>query len=650
VLGRARDLFKFQIERFLLRGTHFRLLFIAAVIGLVSVAGGLIIVATDAPHDSTAEAIWWAFLRLTDPGYLGDDEGLVPRTVSTVLTIAGYVLFMGALIAIMSTWLSQTIERLESGLTPIAQNDHILVVGNDARTATVLRELLDGQGRVRRFLARHGRRTLAIVLLAPDVTARLRQDLRERVGKVWRERQVTMRSGVPLRIGHLRRVDFANAAAIILPGNDRQPGGAAGADAATVKTLLSMSAHGRTLTDEELPRVVAEVFDGRKARIARRAYDGEVEVVSSDELIGSLLAQNIRHPNLSHVLMEIFTFGHGTSIFVREADALVGAPFGALRECFPHAIPLGIVRPEGRSYVALMAPRPRTVIEKGDRIPVLARSYADAAPRGKPKQEVPRARALSTPPASATDRRVLLLGWNHKAPALLMELDDYQHETVEVTIVSRRSIAEREELLTERELRHVKVRHEVGDSTIPGVLSSLEQRSFDSVVFMSRDWPSSSSEADAETLVSYMLLRDVLLEGDEKASPRILVELVDPSNRILFRGHPVEIVVTSELIGRLLAQVAMRRELRAVYDELLGPTGPEITFRRPNVYGIEDDEEATFAELEEAVAERGDVLIGLYSRQDAKKRRSVLQPERESRWKLAEREQLIVLSLVSGDR
>ena len=53
-------------------------------------------------HDDLPAAIWWAFLRLTDPGYLGEDHGVIPRTVSTVLTLAGYVVFLGALVAIMT--------------------------------------------------------------------------------------------------------------------------------------------------------------------------------------------------------------------------------------------------------------------------------------------------------------------------------------------------------------------------------------------------------------------------------------------------------------------------------------------------------------------------------------------------------------------
>ena len=70
--------------------------------------------------------MWWAFLRLTDPGYLGDDEGLARRTISTVVTVLGYVLFLGLLIAILTQWLNQLIARLESGVTPVALSDHVL--------------------------------------------------------------------------------------------------------------------------------------------------------------------------------------------------------------------------------------------------------------------------------------------------------------------------------------------------------------------------------------------------------------------------------------------------------------------------------------------------------------------------------------------
>jgi hypothetical protein len=339
-------------------------------------------------------------------------------------------------------------------------------------------------------------------------------------------------------------------------------------------------------------------------------------------------------------------------VFIREAGELTGTPFGALRACFPAAIPLAIVRPEARSYVALVAPPPESPLLATDRVALLAYDYEDTAPRlTKSKTPIEKVRALSTPPARRIERRVLLLGWNHKVPTLLAELDRYGRESVEVTILSRKSIAQRDEHLANRTpLRRVKVLHREGDATIRGAIMRIEPARFDNVVLMSRDWPSTASEADAETLVSYLLLQDVLLEEEPDSMPRIVVELMDATNVTLFAGHPAETVVTSLILGRLLAHVATRRELRALYDELFGPTGPEIAFRRPVIYGIESTAESTFVELERAVADRGDVLIGVWSRQGAEKRRAVLLPEEALRWKLTGRDRLIVLSRVAGDR
>ena len=56
------------------------------MIGILSVIAGVLVRLGTADAGNTAESIWWAFLRLTDPGYLGDDQGVFRRVVSTVLT------------------------------------------------------------------------------------------------------------------------------------------------------------------------------------------------------------------------------------------------------------------------------------------------------------------------------------------------------------------------------------------------------------------------------------------------------------------------------------------------------------------------------------------------------------------------------------
>src|SRR6056297_3026382 len=103
----------FHLERFILRGAPYQLLLIAGMIVLVSlISGGILFLLRPAGTDFW-DWVWWGFLRLSDPGYLGEDEGTVQRAVSTLVTVLGYVLFMGALVAIMTQGLHRTISRLE---------------------------------------------------------------------------------------------------------------------------------------------------------------------------------------------------------------------------------------------------------------------------------------------------------------------------------------------------------------------------------------------------------------------------------------------------------------------------------------------------------------------------------------------------------
>ncbi|MFP4600662.1 MAG: hypothetical protein ACLFVJ_20570 [Persicimonas sp.] len=87
------------VESLLMRGTPYQLAVVALGIVGLSALCGLIVFTFSPQFDDLPASVWWAFLRLTDPGYLGDDEGTLPRIVSTFLTLAGYVFFLGSLVA-----------------------------------------------------------------------------------------------------------------------------------------------------------------------------------------------------------------------------------------------------------------------------------------------------------------------------------------------------------------------------------------------------------------------------------------------------------------------------------------------------------------------------------------------------------------------
>jgi ion channel POLLUX/CASTOR len=636
---------KFLLERMVLRGAHYRLLVIAALIGLLSVVAGSVVHVFRAGIDGGfGSAVWWAFLRLSDPGYLGDDEGALLRFVSTILTVLGYVVFLGALVAIMTQWLNQRMRALEAGLTPIAQREHVLIIGWTNRTPTLVQELVMSSARVRRFLELHGTRTLRIAILANEVTTELGIELRDRLGRLWNERQVILRTGSPLRIEHLQRVDFIHASAVIMPGTDFAEGGPDQADTRTIKTLLSMTRHPQLESVAELPLVVAEIFDARRSDVARRAYGGPVEILASDTIIGRLVAQNVRHPGLSHVFGELLTHGRGNKIYLRDCGSLAGLTFDELPARFDQAVLLGLVRRNGADDRPLLNPPGDTVLHADDRLALVARSYPATEP-GAPAGPVADRDDVVPLPSESHDRplRVLILGWSHKVPALLSEFDSYADERFSIDVVSTTAVGKREAALQRHGVRPARItlRHIDADFAIPSVLERVDVTGYDNIVLLGSDRLGSGEESDARTIMGYLLLRDIL---PERGGPAVLIELLDAGNVSLFRKRSTEVIVTPIVLSHMLAQVALRRELRGVFDELFGPGGAEIMFRRPADYGLAGGS-TNFRAIEAAVASRGEIALGVRIATGAGEAAgALLNPPRDQEWQLGAADRIVALT------
>ncbi|MCG6942611.1 MAG: hypothetical protein LJE69_15330 [Thiohalocapsa sp.] len=91
MLGRIRHWLTFGLEQVVMRGALARFAIILGLILAVAVIAGALVRAIAPGFDSIGEAVWWAFLRLTDPGYLGDDVGVARASVATAVTVLGYI-------------------------------------------------------------------------------------------------------------------------------------------------------------------------------------------------------------------------------------------------------------------------------------------------------------------------------------------------------------------------------------------------------------------------------------------------------------------------------------------------------------------------------------------------------------------------------
>lgn len=643
---RWRDRIAFRLERFVLRGIGQRLLLAAGVIVLTSVVGGLLAYWLVGDLEA-AQAIWWAFLRLSDPGYLGDDDGVTLRGISTVVTVLGYVLFLGFLIAIMTHWLNQKLQYLESGVTPIALQNHVIIFGWTARTTAIVRGLLGAGRRLDRFLAEVGARDLRIVVLVDEIDDGIRREMRDRLGDMWSDRHVFLRSGSPLRAEHLDRVAIRDASVLILPGADFGEAHPEAVDAKTIKELLAISRNA-SLDGTTPPPAVAELFDIRRLAVARRAYRGESEMIAADDIVSRIITQSGLQRGLGAVYSELLTLNDRNSIYVLSIDGLAAGRFDELRRRFPHAVLLGTI-PAGQRTPNLK-PDPDTRIERDDLLVFLARRYADCAPA---EIGLPPAPMSSTPPRSpARERRqrTLILGWSRKVPPLLWELDRYRTDGYEVVVVSSTPIETREHLMQQYESREgrVTVRHVESNFAIPRVLQDLDPGGYDNIMVLASERMSEEEEADAMTAATYLMLLELLPEDESR--PDVMIELLDPDNVVLFEGTDDDVIVSTEMVSFLLSQVALHRELAAVLHALSRPWGPHIVVE-PAARYVELDEPVSFDDVDRAAAAKGEIALGFW-REGQRGAGLFLNPDRHATWHLDETDTIVLLSSVAepGER
>lgn len=642
---RIIDRLKFILERQLVKGAGFQLLVVGLFIGLISLVGGLLVVPQGGEFDDPGAAVWWAFLRLTDPGYLGDDVGTWQRIVSTLLTVLGYVVFMGTLVAILTRWLIAKMEELERGLTPVTLKNHFVVLGWTAQTPPLVAELFGSSGRMQRFLEKHDTQKLRLVVLAQEASAAQLHELMREPGVGRRAREVILRSGSAIQPDALQRVACLDAAAVIVPSQVHDAGSLVTSDVETVKALLPIAAQARHL-NAPLPYVVAEIQDMRKLSVIERAYPGAVEVVAGDVTISRLMVQNVLHPNLSEVYNELLTAGEGSEIFVRGGETAEGLTLAELAAQRPYAIVLGLLQPLAGSgwHVNLLAPSD-TVIRHEDRVVLLASDYqhTGADPKAEPLARIERGTAKVAQRNEPDTHRVLVLGWNRRVPSLFAEFSSYSGRYFELDMVSAIPLEERQREIARYgvDLDKLNGRMLEADYMVEEDLRKLDPASYDTVMLLSSDRIGSGEEADARAMVGYLQLEDILAESLHR--PQIIMELSDPGNRHLLYGHQSEMLISPMILSHVLAQVALRRELRVVLDELFTVGGAEIQFRDPHDYPLPAS--ADFQVLEKIVAESGEIALGVFrAAADERGRHLRMNPPRDQYLELQPADRIVVLS------
>jgi hypothetical protein len=661
-MKRLFNRFYYFIETFFVRGAFYQLLAVAMGIVAISVIGGAIVFAFSPQFDDFSQSAWWAFLRLSDPGYLGDDEGMLPRTVSTVLTVLGYVVFLGALVAIMTNALSRFMSYLAQGRSKIFEKDHILIIGWHPRIHAIVEELIRSEERV---ITRLGRLRLpAIVILTKEFRPNMVADLREKLpADIRNEGRILARTGNPLEAESLERVDFTRASAIILVSQADFETPRHFSDMSLVKILMSLRSQTEGLDPEKLPNVVLDIAAPTNKLLAESVGWQRTEAIANVEFMSRLLCQSIRHPGLSQVYLHLLTDTYGESLYLVEAGDLAGKTIGELLHSFKKAIPIGFMKSADSAFQKeqrLRLMKLDEAIGADDEIICISPSIQSISQSHEPNRIEQLRKRLANVVSSRRladggtqserpPRRVLVVGWSHLVRPLLAELGAYHGERFEVTIVSERRIAEVETSIDAMVSRLGNLEVSVvqsGLNTVDEVRQVGAER-FDNIALLSPDFIEDPLLSDAETVMAFVLIDRYLKEAAPGKDVAFLAELNDEDNQPLLKlSRSADILITQEIISHLLSQVSVRRSLAWVYEELFTYGGSEISFC-PFERFIDRHAQADvdFDECQAACVQMGAVAIGYkFSGSRGVFAPGVhLNPERGERFEPEEGDRLIVV-------
>jgi hypothetical protein len=542
-------------------------------------------------------ALWWTLTHFLDGGTMAGDQDSYRHGIALATTVAG--IFLLALVtAALTSKMGERIGDVRSGLNPVVEHDHFLVLGFDPTVPLVAREL-----------ARSGQRCTLVVLTTDDKD-RIEAVLRTAHRVPGTRLRIVVRTGDPRNENALLRVAAHRArAALIVPSSTLD-------DPTSVEWSL-----GALLA---LRRIVGPKWAGRAFVLARHeeavdllrlAAEPEVagpgalaaEVIAADAVIAAILAQSTREDGIYAVLRHLLAFD-GCELYLEPVGpTLLARSFDYAHASTDHGVVVGVV--DSNENIELSPEPGRRTLREGDRLVVMASSAT--APR--------LGASLPTPPMIPPDsiaptppQHVALVGWAATTPHLCRELAEILPNGSSVHLVPGDMFARAKELeavLTRDRHRvkwfvHERPGAELAHSGHPTICGA------DSVVILGQHDEGDDTNGDATALAMLLRMRHGLRSIGKPDHVRIVTEVRDPRSASHVAPRPGDSIVSSDIIAMLLAQELLDPEAGPVYRQLFmpGATTLELRHRAEYVPGGE----ATFADVMAAARKRGEVALGFH--------------------------------------
>jgi voltage-gated potassium channel Kch len=589
-----RDKLRYRFENTLSKGTiaiigWLALVSLAIIMLAALILAGMRIGADPADHEHPYgffEGMWQSMLRTLDPGVFAGDQGWQLRTLMMIVTIGG-IFIVSILIGTITSGLEARLAELRKGRSRVIEKDFTLILGWSSKVYSIIGELL---------IANENQKDPCIVILSERDKIEMEDALRSKFPST-RNTRLICRSGNPLDLDDLAVVDPHSARSIIVLAPEAE-----NPDIHVIKSVLAIT--NNPARKKDAYHIVAEIHSARNLEAARLVGGKEAIYIQGEDLIARVTAQTCRQSGLSVVYTELLDFD-GAEIYFKEEPALLGRSYREVISAYEDSTVMGLMRANGD---VLINPPMETPFGQGDQVIAISEDDDTLVISKDTGGGLPDTGAIARRERlAAAPERILILGWNEKAEAIISELDNYVAAGSETIIICRKDGVREQLLALAKRMRRQRVRFADGDITASATLAAIKAATFEHVILLSyNDLP--QQEADAKTLITLLHLRNLADAAGRRLS--IVSEMMDIRNRALAQiARADDFIVSDKLVSLMMSQLSENKHLEKVFDVLFSSEGSEI-YIRPITDYIKLGSTVDFYTLLEAAAQRGETAIG----------------------------------------
>jgi ion channel POLLUX/CASTOR len=590
---------RYAFDNYMSRGT-------VALVGGLGVAslGVILLVAVVAvifgirPGDTgeplgLVEAAWLSLMRTLDSGTMGGDQGWRFRVTMLVVTLAG-IFVISTLIGVLTTGIGARLAALRKGRSKVIESGHTIILGWSPHVFPIISELI---------LANANARRSCIVILGPADKVEMEDAIRGRIGASGRTR-IVCRSGEPTDPTDLALVSLDTSKSIILlaPAGENP-------DSGVIKSILAITRN--PARRSEPFHIVAEMQEARNVAVAKMVGRDDVELLLVGDLISRIVAQTCRQSGLSLVYIELMDFD-GDEIYFQREPQLTGKTFGDALLAYDDSSVIGL-HPAGAP--PQLNPRMDTVIGPQDRV-IAVSTDDDTVTISGTEPQINRSAIRTGAGAKPGPERTLILGWNKRGSRIVRELDNYVAPGSDVRIVAEHPDVDAQLAEHAGGLKNLTTFFQNADTTDRRVLDGLQIERYDHIILLCYTERMDAQQADSQTLVTLLHLRDIADQQGHHAS--IVSEMLDVRNRELAEvARADDFIVSDRLVSLMLSAVSENKDLAPVFADIFDSDGSEPYLRAAEDY-VQLGVPLTFYTVVESARERGEVAFGYRLKADSR--------------------------------